>query len=127
MATLAEDVLLRETARVFTAREIAPFVEEWERAGEVPRELHRKAAAAGLLGLDFPEEVGGQGGDFTHGVVLTEELIQGGGSSGVCAALLTHGIALPHIVEAADPDQIERFVRPTLAGEKIGALEVTEP
>jgi acyl-CoA dehydrogenase len=119
--------LLREAAREFTRREVAPHVEEWERAGEVPRELHRAAARAGLLGLDFPEDAGGQGGDFSHSLVLTEELIQGGGSSGVCAALLTHGIALPHIVAAGDPAQIDRFVRPTLAGETIGALAVTEP
>jgi acyl-CoA dehydrogenase len=127
MAVAAETLLLRDTARAFATREVAPNIDEWERAGEVPRELHRKAAAAGLLGLDFPEEVGGQGGDFTHGMVLTEELIQGGGSSGICAALLTHGIALPHIVAAGNPAQVERYVRPTLAGETIGALAVTEP
>ncbi len=124
---IAVETLLRDTARAFTAREIAPNVEEWERAGEVPRDVHRKAAGAGLLGLDFPEEVGGQGGDFTHSMVLSEELIQGGGSSGVCAALLTHGIAIPHIAAAGDPDQIDRYVRPTLAGEAIGSLAVTEP
>lgn len=127
MTAVAEELLLRGVAREFTAREIAPHIDEWERAGEVPRELHRKAAEAGLLGLDFPKDVGGQGGDFTHSIVLTEELIQGGGSSGLCAALLTHGIAIPHIAAAGDATQIDRFVRPTLAGEKIGALAVTEP
>lgn len=127
MTVAAEELLLRDAAREFTAREVAPHIDEWERAGEVPRALHRQAAEAGLLGLDFPEAVGGQGGDFTHSIVLTEELIQGGGSSGLCAALLTHGIAIPHIAEAGDAMQIERFVRPTLAGEKIGALAVTEP
>jgi acyl-CoA dehydrogenase len=125
--TIVEDVLLRDAARAFTAREIAPHIEEWERAGEVPRELHRTAAEAGLLGLDFPEKVGGQGGDVTHSMALTEELIQGGGSSGLCAALLTHGIAIPHIAAAGDATQIERWVRTTLGGEKIGALAVTEP
>jgi acyl-CoA dehydrogenase len=125
--TIVEHTLLRDAARAFTAREVAPHIEEWERAGEVPRELHRRTAEAGLLGLDFPEEVGGQGGDVTHSMVLTEELIQGGGSSGLCAALLTHGIAIPHIAAAGDPTQIERWVRATLGGEKIGALAVTEP
>jgi acyl-CoA dehydrogenase len=93
----------------------------------VPRELHRKAAEAGLLAVDFPEELGGSGGDFLHLLVVTEELIGSGASSGLCAALFTHGIALPHIVAAGDPSQIDRFVRPTLAGETIGALAVTEP
>jgi acyl-CoA dehydrogenase len=59
--------------------------------------------------------------------VVTEELIQAGGSSGLIAALFTHGIALPHMIASGNPDLIERFVRPTLAGELIGCLAVTEP
>jgi len=118
---------LRELVRDFTEREIRPHIDAWEHTGEVPRELHKKAAAAGILGVNFPETVGGQGGDAVDGTIVTEELIQAGGSSGICAALLTHGIALPHITRAGDPQQIERFVRPTLAGETIGALAVTEP
>jgi acyl-CoA dehydrogenase len=119
--------LLRESVRAFTAREIAPQVSDWERAGELPRALHEKAAAAGLLGIGFREDVGGAGGDLFHMMVVIEELIEGGGSSGVCAGLFTHTIALPHIVAAGDPGQIDRFVRPTLAGRTIGALAVTEP
>lgn len=122
-----EHELLRESVRAFAEREIVPYLEEWERAGQVPRELHRKAANAGLLAVDFPEEVGGAGGDFLHLLVVTEELIGSGVSSGLCAALFTHGIALPHIIAARDATQIERFVRPTLLGETIGALAVTEP
>ncbi len=119
--------LFRETVREFARREVVPQLDEWERAGEVPRELHRKAADAGILGAGYPEEVGGEGGDFLDSLAVSEELILAGGSSGLCAALLTHGIALPHLVAAGDPEQIERFVRPTLAGERIGALAVTEP
>jgi acyl-CoA dehydrogenase len=111
----------------FTEREIVPELADWEHAGEVPRELHKKAAAAGILGVGYPEEVGGAGGDAIDASIVTEELIQAGGSSGLCAALLTHGIALPHMVALRDPYQIERFVRPTLAGDAIGALAVTEP
>jgi acyl-CoA dehydrogenase len=122
-----EHELLRESVRAFADREVVPCLEDWEQAGEVPRELHRKAAQAGLLAVGFPEEVGGAGGDFLHTLVVTEELIQSGASSGLCAALFTHGIALPHILAAGDPAQIDRFVRPTLAGETIGALAVTEP
>jgi acyl-CoA dehydrogenase len=124
---MMEHGLVRNVARQFVAREIAPRIDDWERAGEVPRALHEKAAALGLLGLGFPEEVGGSGGDLLHLMVLVEELIQGGGSSGLCAALLTHTIAIPHLVKAGDPAQIDRWVRPTLAGAMIGALAVTEP
>ncbi|WP_309113404.1 acyl-CoA dehydrogenase family protein [Saccharothrix sp.] len=117
---------LRATVRRFTEQEIVPHINDWERAGEVPRALHRTAAKIGLLGIGFPEHVGGAG-DLLDTVVVTEELIQAGGSSGLIAALLTHGIAIPHIVDAGGPDLVDRFVRPTLEGELIGALAVTEP
>lgn len=118
---------LRATVRAFVEREVRPNLDQWERDGELPRSLHRKAAEIGLLGIGFDEKVGGSGGDLLDTIVSTEELIQAGGSSGLVAGLCTHGIAVPHIVDAGDPGQIERFVRPTLAGEKIGSLAVTEP
>lgn len=118
---------LRELTRRFVAREVRPHLDAWERAGEVPRSLHRTAAATGLLGVGFPEKVGGSGGDLLDSVVVTEELIAAGGSSGLVAALFTHGIALPPLVSAADPALIGTYVRPTLHGAKIGALAVTEP
>jgi acyl-CoA dehydrogenase len=122
-----ERLALRATVRRFVEREVVPALAGWERAGEVPRALHETAAAAGLLGIGYPEAVGGSGGDLLDGVVLTEELIQAGGSSGLVAALLTHGIAVPHMVSSGDSGLIERFVRPTLAGRRIGALAVSEP
>jgi acyl-CoA dehydrogenase len=118
---------LRESVRAFVHRDVVPYLAAWEDAGELPRDLHKTAAALGLLGIAFPESVGGSGGDLLDTIVATEELIQAGGSSGLVAGLLTHGIALPHIVAAADAALIDRFVRPTLAGELIGALAVTEP
>ncbi|MCP3801315.1 acyl-CoA dehydrogenase family protein [Allokutzneria sp. A3M-2-11 16] len=118
---------LRGSVRAFVEREVRPHLPDWERAGEVPRSLHREAAGAGLLGIGFDEEVGGDGGDLVDVSVVTEELIRAGGSSGLVAALFTHGIALPHIADAGGDDLVDRFVRPTLAGELIGALAVTEP
>jgi acyl-CoA dehydrogenase len=123
----AERNALRDTVRRFVRREVVPHLDAWERAGEVPRELHHKAAAAGLLGIGVPTELGGEGGDLLDTVVLTEEVLLAGGSGGLLAALFTHGIALPHLIAAGDPGQRDRYVRPTLAGEKIGALGVTEP
>lgn len=118
---------LRALVRDFTTREVVPHLDGWERAGEVPRSLHAKAAEAGLLGVGFPDDVGGSGGDAIDTAVVTEELIVAGGSSGLAAALFTHGIALPHIVAAGDRDLVERYVAPTLAGRLVGALAVTEP
>jgi acyl-CoA dehydrogenase len=118
---------LRDLVADFTAREVVPHLAAWEEAGQVPRELHRTAAAVGLLGAGFPEDVGGSGGDLIDTLVVTEQLILSGASGGLVAALLTHGIALPHMVATGDPDLVDRFVRPTLAGELIGALAITEP
>lgn len=118
---------LRELATTFTRREIVPNLPVWEESGELPLALHRAAAEAGLLGIGFPEHVGGSGGDLRDMAVTTEAMMEAGASTGVLASLFTHNIALPHIVEHADDDQIRRWARPTLAGEKIGSLGITEP
>lgn len=122
-----ERAALRELVRDFTAREIVPSLPEWEDAGELPRSLHRRAADAGILGAGFPEEAGGSGGELFDALIVAEEIIQAGGSGGVVASLFTHGIALPHLIASGGEDLIDRFARPVLAGEKIGALGVTEP
>jgi acyl-CoA dehydrogenase len=118
---------LKESAAEFTRREIAPHLQEWEDAGELPRELHLAAAKQGLLGVGYPESAGGEGGDLLDGCALQEGFMEAGASGGLMASLFTHGIALPHIIENGSQDLIDRFVRPTLAGEKIGSLGVTEP
>lgn len=118
---------LRELTRAFVTKEVLPHLDDWERAGEVPRSLHETAAKIGLLGIGFPESVGGSGGDLLDSLLVTEEIIRSGGSSGLIAALFTHGIALPHMVASHDDGLIERYVRPTLAGTMIGALAITEP
>ena len=122
-----EHATLRASMARFVADEITPHLADWEEIGELPRELHTKAAGAGLYGIGFAEEVGGDGGDGLDVLAATEAFFAAGGSSGCHSALFTHGIALPHMVTAADPDLIERFVRPTLAGDLIGSLGVTEP
>ncbi len=118
---------LREQARRFAAAEIAPNAHTWEEANEFPRELYRLAGKAGFLGVGYPEEVGGDGGDLSHALCAAEEIVLAGKSVGTCVGLGSHGIALPPIVRFGNDDQKERFVRPTLAGEKIAALAITEP
>jgi len=118
---------LWESATEFTRREIAPHLQTWEDEGEVPRALHEAAARAGLLGVGFPEEVGGDGGDLADTTVVQEAMFAAGASSGLMSALFTHGIALPHMVSQGSADLVDRFVRPTLAGRLIGSLGVTEP
>ncbi len=118
---------LRKSVRTFAEREILPHVDEWERVGELPRDLSRKAAAAGLLGVGFPETVGGEGGDSADVAIICEELHESGVPGGVFASLFTVGIAVPHMIAAGDARLIEKFVKPTLAGELIGSLAITEP
>lgn len=125
--TAQERQALAETVRKFVTSRVLPDLDAWEAAGEVPRDLHREAGDLGLLGASFPESVGGGGGDLLDSITITEEILGAGGSGGLIAALLTCGIALPHIISAGDPAQLERWVRPTLAGDLIGSLAVTEP
>ncbi|GAA3952097.1 acyl-CoA dehydrogenase family protein [Gordonia caeni] len=118
---------LRETVAGFAERHILPYQDQWEGEGLIPRELHRQAGELGLLGLAVPESVGGSGGDVIDASILNEELHCRGVAGGVFASLFTNGIALPHLIAAGDPAQIDKWVRPTLAGEKIGSLAITEP
>jgi acyl-CoA dehydrogenase len=118
---------LRDMVTSFTEKEIAPHLPTWEDAGMLPRDLHQRAAEVGVLGIGFSEDVGGSGGDIIDATVMTEAVLSAGGSSGLLASLFTHGIAVPHIVDSGNADLIDRYVRPTLAGEKIGSLGITEP
>jgi acyl-CoA dehydrogenase len=122
-----EHEALRGQVRRFARDRIAPGVHAWEEAGEFPRALYREAAAAGLLGVGYPEELGGTGGDLTHALVAGEELVLAGHSPGLAAGLSSHSIALPPILRAGSEAQRRRFVPPVLAGERIAALAITEP
>ena len=118
---------LRKTVRAFAEREVLPHAAEWERTGELPRDLHRKAGDAGLLGAGLPEAVGGGGGDGADAMIICEEMHYAGSPGGVFASLFTCGIAVPHMIASGDERLIDTYVRPTLRGEAIGALAITEP
>jgi acyl-CoA dehydrogenase len=119
---------LRETIHRWVSTEIAPNVDEWEEAREFPRELYNRAAELGFLGLKYPEELGGQGGDYLHDAVWAEQLARSGASGGVGAGLGAHtGIATPPIFKFGTPEQHQRFLVPAIKGEKICALGITEP
>ncbi|CAN5471829.1 acyl-CoA dehydrogenase family protein [soil metagenome] len=119
---------LRESIGRWVRGEIAPHVDEWDEAREFPRQLYNRAAELGFLGLKYPEELGGQGGDYVHDAVWAEELAAAGAGGGVGAGLGAHtGIANPPVFKFGTAEQHERFLRPAIAGEKIGALGITEP
>ncbi|MBW2158911.1 MAG: acyl-CoA dehydrogenase family protein [Deltaproteobacteria bacterium] len=118
---------LRDQVRRFATSAIAPNAHAWEEANEFPRELYQQSAEAGFLATGYPEEVGGDGGDLSHVLVAAEEMVLGGKSVGTCVGLGSHGIALPPIVKFGTEAQKARYVRPTLTGEKVSALGITEP
>ena len=125
-ALTEEHEAFRETMRRFVAKEISPFATEWDEAGEFPREMYRKAAEAGLLGVGFPEEYGGTPADLLMHIVLSEEIAMAG-SGGVHASLFSHSIGAPPIANAGSEEMKRRVLPSIIAGEKISALAITEP
>jgi acyl-CoA dehydrogenase len=118
---------LREAIRRFVVTELRPHAQEWEDARWFPNEVFQRMAQLGYLGLKYPEEYGGEGGDFVHDAVLSEELPRGG-SGGLSAGIGAHvGIATPPIWKFGTEDQKRRFLEPAIRGEKIAALGITEP
>jgi alkylation response protein AidB-like acyl-CoA dehydrogenase len=118
---------LRESIRRFVAAELRPHATEWEDARWFPDEVFPKLASVGFLGLKYPEEYGGQGGDCVHDAVFTEELA-GCGSGGTSAGIGAHvGIATPPVFKFGTEDQKQRFLVPAIKGERIAALGITEP
>ena len=118
--------MVRDTVRSFVQREILPYVNDWEEAGEFPRELYKKAAEAGILGIGAPEQWGGSGEDVFMKVAACEEMVRCT-SGGVGASLGSLDICLPPVWKWGSEALQEKVVPPVLAGDKIAALAVTEP
>ena len=117
-----------DSVRGFMKAEVLPNIDRWEAEGELPRELHKKAAAAGVLGLGYPEEYGGhsQGFDIFHSLTQSEEMAAAG-AGGLGASLMTHGIGLPPILALGSEEMKRRIAPEVLAGDKIISLCITEP
>jgi acyl-CoA dehydrogenase len=118
---------LRESIRGFIDRELAPHSQQWEDERWFPDEVFGKLAAQGLLGLKYPTELGGQGGDYLHEAVMCEEMARIG-SGGTAAGIGAHvNIATPPIWKFGTEEQQQSYLVPAIRGEKIGALGITEP
>jgi acyl-CoA dehydrogenase len=116
----------RASVRRFVEREIAPNVDAWDEAGSFPRALYAQAAAAGLLGLGYPEHLGGAPAALAWRLIASEEVARAG-SGGLLASLFSHAIGLPPIVAHGSDALQRRIVPDVLAGRKIAALAITEP
>ncbi|AGP31318.1 acyl-CoA dehydrogenase family protein [Corynebacterium terpenotabidum] len=125
--TSFEITSLHDLATDFTRTEILPHQDQWEAEGLIPRSLSQAAANLGLLGIDFPEKVGGGGAGFREFATIIEAMHEAGAAAGIEPALFTVAISCPHLIAAGGDDLVDRYVRPALAGEKIGSLAITEP
>ena len=117
----------RSVVRQFAKNEIIPNIQEWEQAGEVPRDLYKKAASIGLFGDGFEEVYGGHGQrDAILRMVIMQELAMAG-SGGVVASILSNYIGLPPIQRAGSDEMKAKVLTPCLAGDALSALAITEP
>lgn len=116
------------SVRGFMKAHVLPHIDSWEKDGELPRSLHKKAAEAGILGLGYPEEYGGHtaGFDIFHSLTQSEELAAAG-AGGLGASLMTHGIGLPPILALGSEEMKRRIAPEVLSGEKLISLAITEP
>jgi acyl-CoA dehydrogenase len=125
---LSEELrMVREQVRRFAEEEIVPYGDEWEAKGEIPRELFRKLGALGFLGMRHPVEYGGGGMGAMASVVLGEELARSS-YGGVASALTVHSdMSVGHIAHRGTHEQKQKYLPAACAGEKVGAVCVTEP
>jgi alkylation response protein AidB-like acyl-CoA dehydrogenase len=117
---------LRESIRKFAQKELAPHAEEWERT-TFPDSVFGRMGELGFLGLDKPEEYGGQGGDYYTSLVLAEEIVHAQ-SGGLAMGIAVHtDMAMPPILAFGTEEQKQEWVVPAIQGQKILCLGITEP
>ena len=118
---------LLDTVERFARDEVAPHVTAWDADGEFPRALYRQAADIGLLGLGYPEALGGTPAPWSVRNAVMQTLARVGGSGGVMASLFSHNIGLPPVMAHGSTELQARVVPGVVRGEAIAALGITEP
>jgi acyl-CoA dehydrogenase len=122
-----EHEMLRKSVRAFVEKEVAPRVDEWEAAGQIPKTFWRRLGELGFLGLEFPVEYGGAGGDFLASVVLGEEMVRCR-SGGVAFSVLVHtDMSSPWLTRFGNGAQKAKYLPGIIKGEIVCALGITEP
>ena len=122
-----EHRMLREQVRRFVEREVIPYADEWEAAGEIPRDVFRKLGDLGVLGMRCPTEHGGSGLDALASVVLAEELGRSTYGGFAIAVTVHTDMASPHLINAGRDDQLARYLPGIVSGDTVTAVAVTEP
>jgi alkylation response protein AidB-like acyl-CoA dehydrogenase len=117
---------LRESIRSFVTKELAPHAEEWEET-TFPNRVFPRMGELGLLGLSFPEAYGGQGGDYYCNLVLAEEMVLAR-CGGLAMGIAVHtDMATPPILQFGTEEQKQAYLVPSIRGEKISCLGISEP
>jgi len=121
-----EQVMIRDMARQFAQREIAPHAADWDRAQEIPRAVLTHMGELGLMGMLVPEEWGGSGADFPSYALAVEEIAAG---DGACSTVMgvQNSVTCAPILDHGTDEQKERFLKPLARGEMMGAFALTEP
>ena len=110
---------LQTTVERFAKQAIAPHVPAWEEAGQFDRSLYKQAADLGMLGLGYPEHLGGTPAPWRARNMLSQTLARFGGSGGVMASLFSHNIGLPPVMAHGSAELQAEVVPPVLRGERI--------
>ena len=126
MIPTQEQEMIRDMARDFAGRRLAPFSAEWERTSTLPREALKEMGALGFLGMMVPTEWGGANADYVAYALALEEIAAGDGA--VSTIMSGHNsVGCMPILEYGTPDQKEKYLRPMARGEQLCAFCLTEP
>ncbi len=122
-----EHQLFRASFRDFLQKEVVPHIEKWEKTGTIERFIWKKFGEMGFFGLNYPEAYGGMQLDLFYTVIFLEEL-QKIKSSGFAAAMWAHAyLAMTHLNAEGDERIKQEYLAASIAGDKIGALCISEP
>ena len=121
-----EQELVRQMVREFAVNEVKPIAAEIDETERFPMENVKKMAELGMMGIPFPKEFGGAGGDVLSYIITVEELSKVCGTTGVIVSAHT-SLCASLIYENGTPAQKEKYLVPLAKGEKIGAFGLTEP
>ncbi|MDR9457781.1 MAG: acyl-CoA dehydrogenase family protein [Salegentibacter sp.] len=122
-----EHELFRKSFKDFLHKEVVPYIDKWEKTGEIERFIWKKFGEMGYFGLNQPEEYGGMGLDLFYTVIFLEEL-QKINSGGFAAAMWAHAyLAMTHVKTEGSEEIKQKYLTPSIDGEKIGCLCITEP
>ena len=123
----AEHQIFRDTLRAFIRKEITPYVDDWEKRGEIDRNVWKKMGDMGLMGLNYPEVYGGLELDFYYSLILCEELSYCFSGGFTISALVIQFMSAPYLLKYGSEDLKVRYLKPVIAGDMVSAVAITEP